>query len=110
MVGVKLIVRGTVQGVGYRPFVYRCAVECGITGRVFNDAAGVIIEAFGEEPQVREFVDRITLRHPPLAVVRSVERAAISMRSRRTLYKHFHRTSSANLRFPRARHANGPVP
>jgi len=78
MVGVKLIVRGTVQGVGYRPFVYRCAVECGITGRVFNDAAGVIIEAFGEEPQVREFVDRITLRHPPLAVVRSVERAAIA--------------------------------
>ena len=38
---------GTVQGVGFRPFVYRLAHDAGVAGRVRNDAAGVTIEAFG---------------------------------------------------------------
>ena len=45
--GRRILVRGTVQGVGFRPWVYRLAVEEGLSGRVRNDTLGVTIEAFG---------------------------------------------------------------
>ena len=45
--GRRFAVTGTVQGVGFRPFVYRLAHALGLGGRVRNDAAGVTIEAFG---------------------------------------------------------------
>ncbi len=45
-VGRRIALAGTVQGVGFRPFVYRLARELGIAGRVRNDASGVTVEAF----------------------------------------------------------------
>ena len=45
--GRRILIRGTVQGVGFRPWVYRVARQSGVTGRVHNDTAGVTIEAFG---------------------------------------------------------------
>ncbi len=59
MVGRRIQVRGTVQGVGYRPWVYRLAQSRGIAGRVRNEPGGVIIEAFGAEPEVRSFIERL---------------------------------------------------
>ena len=47
MIGRRIDIRGTVQGVGFRPWVYRLAHELGVHGRVRNDARGVTIEAFG---------------------------------------------------------------
>ena len=44
--GRRIALTGTVQGVGFRPFVYRLAREAGLTGWVRNDAAGVTVEAF----------------------------------------------------------------
>ena len=46
--GRRIEVVGTVQGVGFRPWVYRVARELGIGGQVRNDARGVTVEAFGE--------------------------------------------------------------
>ena len=43
--GKRIRIRGTVQGVGFRPWVYRMAVETGVSGRVWNDASGVTIDA-----------------------------------------------------------------
>ena len=45
LVTEKIRVQGTVQGVGFRPTVYRLAKECGILGSVCNDGQGVLIEA-----------------------------------------------------------------
>ncbi|MGB5879715.1 MAG: acylphosphatase, partial [Thermoanaerobaculia bacterium] len=45
--GKKILIQGTVQGVGFRPWVYRLAREEGIAGTVRNDSSGVTIEAFG---------------------------------------------------------------
>jgi hydrogenase maturation protein HypF len=62
-------VQGTVQGVGFRPFVYRIAGEEGLAGYVLNDEHGVLLEAEGTAPAVARFVDRLATDAPPLAVV-----------------------------------------
>jgi hydrogenase maturation protein HypF len=51
--------QGTVQGVGFRPWVYRIARDAAVTGRVRNDSAGVTIEAFGSAGALDAFVERL---------------------------------------------------
>jgi hydrogenase maturation protein HypF len=70
---VRARVDGTVQGVGYRPFVYRVATELGIAGWVLNDERGVLVEAEGPPDVVEAFVARLRDEAPPLADVRGVE-------------------------------------
>ena len=60
--GRRIEVRGTVQGVGFRPWVYRLAREEGISGRVRNDARGVTIEAFGSPEALEAFLRRLGKR------------------------------------------------
>lgn len=68
-----LRVRGTVQGVGFRPFVYRAAVSLGLTGTVRNDGEGVLVDAEGD-PAALEALRRLMLTEPPpLAQVDAVE-------------------------------------
>ena len=62
-------VRGAVQGVGFRPFVYRLALEMGLQGWVLNDAQGVLIEAQGSAEVLAEFERRVQADAPPLARV-----------------------------------------
>jgi len=61
--GLRIEIRGTVQGVGFRPWVWRLAHEIGVGGRVHNHARGVTIEAFGEPGELDMLVAR--LREPP---------------------------------------------
>ncbi|MEU9543929.1 acylphosphatase [Streptomyces mirabilis] len=65
-------VTGVVQGVGYRPFVYRLATSVRLSGWVLNDTLGVLIEACGPESALRDFVVALTERAPPLASVDTV--------------------------------------
>ena len=60
-------VAGIVQGVGFRPFVYRLASECGLTGVISNTPAGVSIEVQGEAEAVEKFLERLPKEIPPLA-------------------------------------------
>jgi hydrogenase maturation protein HypF len=76
-----LEVRGVVQGVGFRPFVWRLATELGLDGTVINRAGQVEIEVSGTAEAVEEFAARIRTDAPPRArveavVVRSSERSA----------------------------------
>lgn len=66
-------VRGTVQGVGFRPFVYRLAVELGLNGWVLNDGEGVEIAAHGAAPAIATLLARLREEAPPLARVDAVE-------------------------------------
>ncbi|HVE45353.1 MAG TPA: carbamoyltransferase HypF [Acidimicrobiales bacterium] len=68
----RIRVTGTVQGVGFRPFVYRTAVELGLSGTVANDSEGVIVEAEGSSDLLDELSRRIRDDAPPLARVESV--------------------------------------
>ncbi|HEY7512450.1 MAG TPA: carbamoyltransferase HypF [Vicinamibacteria bacterium] len=76
-IGRRIEIRGTVQGVGFRPWVYRVAREQGIAGRVKNDARGVVIDAFGAPDRVDAFVHRIEASPPPAARIRELRTEAI---------------------------------
>jgi hydrogenase maturation protein HypF len=76
---VRVRVDGTVQGVGYRPFVYRLAGELGLAGWVLNDERGVLVEAEGASDDVAAFVARLRADAPPLAQVRAVEAEDVPM-------------------------------
>lgn len=65
-------VRGVVQGVGFRPFVYVTATALALTGSVANTGSGVIAEVEGDPGAVVEFGRRLRAEAPPLAVVESV--------------------------------------
>lgn len=63
----RLRVRGIVQGVGFRPYVYNLARELGLAGYVLNSSAGVTIEIEGEECKVAQFASTLRNSPPPLA-------------------------------------------
>ena len=70
---VRARVQGVVQGVGFRPFVYRLASEEQLGGFVLNDERGVLLEVDGRPAAVESFLARLARESPPLAVVESVD-------------------------------------
>ncbi len=69
---VKIRVKGIVQGVGFRPFIFRIAVKYGLRGTVRNDTEGVLIQAEGADAGIRSFIKEINDNPPPLSSVQSV--------------------------------------
>ncbi len=69
----EIQVSGLVQGVGFRPFVYRLAAELGLAGSVKNTASGVVIEVQGETDLVENFLARLQGEAPPLSQILHVE-------------------------------------
>jgi len=61
----RIIVKGIVQGVGFRPFVHRLAEEFGLKGWVKNTTAGVVIEVEGDKRKLENFYHEISTRKPP---------------------------------------------
>src|SRR5262245_48656476 len=61
----RVLVQGAVQGVGFRPFIYKLATETGIHGWVINSAQGVVIEAEATGSQLDHFIAQIGLQKPP---------------------------------------------
>jgi hydrogenase maturation protein HypF len=74
---MSISIGGIVQGVGFRPFVYRLASEMGLTGWVRNSAEGVLIEVCGTEERLAHFTRRIRSEAPPLAVIGTLEQHAL---------------------------------
>jgi hydrogenase maturation protein HypF len=70
----QLQVRGIVQGVGFRPYVFSLASRGALRGRVLNSPAGVLIDIEGESSTIDRFINEITLNPPPLSSIESVER------------------------------------
>jgi len=74
-----LVVRGVVQGVGFRPFIYRLATEEGLAGFIGNDTDGVTIEIEGPQERVAAFVARLRAEQPPLARIDSVAERELAL-------------------------------
>lgn len=70
---VRVAIRGAVQGVGFRPFVYRLAQDLGLLGWVNNSAQGVRIEVEGSQAQIESFLQRLQVEQPPQAFIQSLE-------------------------------------
>ena len=78
----KIRVTGIVQGVGFRPFVYRLAKENNLTGYVLNDSEGVLIEAQGEK--LDEFIRNIRLLAPPASFVSRISTVDLQFENEET--------------------------
>lgn len=76
--GFEFRVRGLVQGVGFRPWVWRLATEAGLHGDVRNDGAGVLIRAWGSTQQLASFSAMLDRDRPPLARVEAIERRPLA--------------------------------
>ena len=75
--GRRIEVRGTVQGVGMRPWIFRVATDHGITGRVWNEGNGVTINAFGDPGALDAFLLTLSTTCPPAARIETLEATAI---------------------------------
>ncbi len=69
----EILVRGIVQGVGFRPFVYSQASRRDLRGRVRNNTNGVLIEVEGKHGDIEQFVSDLKSNPPPLSAIESVE-------------------------------------
>ena len=70
---MRIVIRGAVQGVGFRPFVYRLAVESDLSGWVRNSPSGVFVEAEGEQAALNTFLLRLEREKPARAFIQSLE-------------------------------------
>ncbi|HWR13607.1 MAG TPA: carbamoyltransferase HypF [Terriglobales bacterium] len=69
LVRKRIQITGVVQGVGFRPYIYRLAKECGLAGTVLNDSAGVDVEVEGDAVPVEKFIARVRPEAPPLSKI-----------------------------------------
>lgn len=76
----RLTIKGIVQGVGFRPYVYRLAMGMGLKGWVLNSSSGVFIEVEGQAEQVNKFISQLLDQPPPLAVIKSCQVEDIAAR------------------------------
>ena len=75
----RIFITGRVQGVGFRPAVYRIACQLGLSGFVYNDTKGVTIELQGAKEKIAEFSGRLqTKDKPPLAEIKSCKAVDIA--------------------------------
>src|SRR5262245_25246278 len=70
---LRITIRGAVQGVGFRPFVYRLASELKLNGWVSNSSQGVFVELEGPRAVLDAFSGRLQQEKPPHAVIQSLE-------------------------------------
>ncbi|MFB0629568.1 carbamoyltransferase HypF [Streptomyces sp. AB3(2024)] len=75
----RVTVRGVVQGVGFRPYVYTRATGLGLAGHVTNTPEGVVAEVEGSAAAVSEFCERLAADAPPLAVVDAVDHRPVPL-------------------------------
>jgi hydrogenase maturation protein HypF len=80
---LAVTVRGTVQGVGFRPFVFRLASRHSLAGWVRNSTGSVEIEVEGDPAGLRRFVAQLTAEAPPLAAIEEVRTVAVPPRGER---------------------------
>jgi hydrogenase maturation protein HypF len=76
---VEIRVRGTVQGVGFRPTVWRLACDEGLVGEVLNDGFGVLIRTTGNSGAISQFLTRLHTEAPPLSQIEGVETQLLSL-------------------------------
>jgi len=70
---LKIVIRGVVQGVGFRPFIFRLAKELNVNGWIINSSQGVFIEAEAERKTLEQFLNKIESDRPKNSYIQSFE-------------------------------------
>ncbi|MCJ7691276.1 MAG: carbamoyltransferase HypF [Clostridiaceae bacterium] len=68
-----IVVKGIVQGVGFRPFIYKLALEFGLKGFVNNNSKGVHIDVEGFDENISDFIRDVSTKLPPLAKISTID-------------------------------------
>jgi len=76
---LRLTLRGAVQGVGFRPFVYRLATEMLLPGWVLNSSGGLVVEVEGSSDELKIFEQRISAERPKASVITAQESACLPL-------------------------------
>jgi len=76
---IRVAITGQVQGVGFRPFVYRLAAELGLSGFVANDSQGVALEVQGAAARLEIFLRRLRMELPPLAKIAEARQSPLAV-------------------------------
>ena len=75
---LRVVLHGTVQGVGFRPFIYRLAMELGLTGWVHNTAHGLCLEVEGSREPLQDFLRRLDTDKPPHARIQQRDTSCLA--------------------------------
>ncbi len=73
----KISIKGRVQGVGFRPFIFRLANKLGVNGHVSNHIDGVIIHAESKNNSIGEFINQIKTQLPKAAIIESIDKLSV---------------------------------
>lgn len=92
ILGYEILIRGLVQGVGFRPFICRLAIEHGLNGEVDNRTNGVLINVEGDEKEIAGFCEDIIKNAPPASQIKSIEKKQKKVNG----YRKFSITTSKN--------------
>lgn len=84
--GVKITIQGVVQGVGFRPFVYRLAKKYALNGSILNSDQGVVIELEGRASAIKSFTDSLETNPPPLACISAMQQKPCASLKNFTLF------------------------
>lgn len=84
MIRKYIEVNGLVQGVGFRPFVYRIALENHLRGFIKNSSVGVVIDVEGEEEDISVFLDNLRYRGPSLSKIENINIKAMEIANYKT--------------------------
>ena len=94
------MVKGIVQGVGFRPFVYGIARKHELGGFVLNDGEGVVIEVEGNGPALERFESALREEAPPLAQIDSIETRGVELRGETEFRIHVSRAHGSSALIP----------
>jgi hydrogenase maturation protein HypF len=83
--GFEISIKGLVQGVGFRPYIYRLAIKHKLIGEVDNRTNGVFITVEGDENGINDFCDEIIANAPLASRIKSIEKKRIPVNG----YHHF---------------------
>ncbi len=92
---LRLTLRGAVQGVGFRPFVYRVATEMLLHGWVLNSSSGLVVEVEGSTEELKRFEQRIEAERPKASVITARESAWLPLQGFSSFEIHHSENDSA---------------
>src|SRR4029077_20082588 len=92
---LRITLRGAVQGVGFRPFVYRLATEMSLNGWVLNSASGLVVEVEGTSDELARCEQRIEAERPKASVITIRESTRLPLQGFTGFEIHHSETDSA---------------